>query len=188
VAVVAASLWAENLVLRGSVVLPTWLGEAAREPDDLDFVVTPRTLPPEAPHAHAMMEGLVAAVAADPGPGLRADQVVSERILTYERVPGRRLMFPFDVEGLPQGVVPVDLVFNEPLPEEPVITEVPPAGTPSSPASSRGTSRMATCRKCTCTASTRPWKTKRNRGCAGSPPPWGRHDTADTRRRGARSG
>jgi hypothetical protein len=128
-AVVAASPWAENLVLRGSAVLPAWLGEAAREPDDLDFVVTPQTLSPETPQANAMMEGLVAAVAADPGPGLRADQVVSEHIWTYERVPGRRLMFPFDVEGLPQGVVPMDLVFNEPLAEEPVITEIPPAGT-----------------------------------------------------------
>lgn len=129
-AVVAASQWAENLVLRGSVVLRAWLGEVAREPGDLDFVVTPRTFGPDGEEATAMLEGLVSAIAADPGPGLRADQVASEHIWTYERVPGRRLVFPFDVDGLPQGVVQLDLVFNERLPEGPITVEIPPLGTP----------------------------------------------------------
>lgn len=128
-AVVAASPWAGNLVLRGSVALRAWLGEVAREPGDLDFVVVPKTFAPDGPEARAMLEGLVAAVAADPGPGLRADQAVAEHIWTYERVPGRRLVFPFDVEGLPQGAVQVDVVFNEDLPDEPVTVEVPPLGT-----------------------------------------------------------
>lgn len=128
-AVLAASPWAGNLVLRGSVALRAWLGEVAREPGDLDFVVVPKTFAPDGPEARAMLEGLVAAVAADPGPGLRADQVVAEHIWTYERVPGRRLVFPFDVDGLPQGAVQVDLVFNEDLPDAPVDVEVPPLGT-----------------------------------------------------------
>ncbi|NUT46686.1 MAG: nucleotidyl transferase AbiEii/AbiGii toxin family protein, partial [Saccharothrix sp.] len=122
---------------RGSVALRAWLGEAAREPGDLDFVVTPRTFPADGPEADALLSGLVAAVAADPGPGLRADQVVSEHIWTYERVPGRRLVFPFDVEGLPQGAVQVDLVFGEEMPEDPVTVEVPPLGTPARAASPR---------------------------------------------------
>ncbi|WP_202919484.1 nucleotidyl transferase AbiEii/AbiGii toxin family protein [Saccharothrix deserti] len=128
-AVLAASPWAGNLVLRGSVALRAWLGEVAREPGDLDFVVVPKTFAPDGPEARAMLEGLVAAVAADPGPGLRADQVVAEHIWTYERVPGRRLVFPFDVDGLPQGAVQADLVFNEDLPDAPVAVEVPPLGT-----------------------------------------------------------
>jgi hypothetical protein len=128
-AVVAASPWAGNLVLRGSVALRAWLGEIARDPGDLDFVVAPKTFAPDGPEARAMLEGLAAAVAADPGPGLRADRVVAEHIWTYERVPGRRLMFPFDVEDLPQGAVQVDVVFNEDLPDAPVTVEVPPLGT-----------------------------------------------------------
>jgi hypothetical protein len=128
-AVLAASPWAANLVLRGSVALRAWLGEIAREPGDLDFVVVPKTFAPDGPEARAMLEGLVAAVAADPGPGLRADRVVAEHIWTYERVPGRRLVFPFEVDALPRGAVQVDLVFNEDLPDAPVTVEVPPLGT-----------------------------------------------------------
>ncbi|WP_199443114.1 nucleotidyl transferase AbiEii/AbiGii toxin family protein [Umezawaea beigongshangensis] len=129
-AVVAASSWAGHLVLRGSVVLRAWLGDTAREPGDLDFVVVPHTVDSDGEETRAMLEGLVAAVAADPGPGLRADQVVSEHIWTYERVPGRRLVFPFDVDGLPGGAVQVDLVFGEHLPEEPIAVEVPRVGRP----------------------------------------------------------
>lgn len=128
-AVVVASPWAEHLVLRGSVVLRAWLGDAAREPGDLDFVVTPRSLAYDGPTTKAMMDGLVAAVAADQGPGVRGDQAVTEHIWTYDRVPGRRVMFPFDVDGLPRGAVQVDLVFNEPMPEPPVTVEIPPLGT-----------------------------------------------------------
>jgi hypothetical protein len=56
-AVVAASPWAENLVLRGSVALRAWLGEVAREPGDLDFVVAPKTFAPDGPEARAMLAG-----------------------------------------------------------------------------------------------------------------------------------
>ncbi|MFJ1755038.1 nucleotidyl transferase AbiEii/AbiGii toxin family protein [Kitasatospora sp. NPDC088134] len=45
-ALLAASPWSEALVLRGSMVLPAWLGPAAREPADLDFLVPPSTLVP----------------------------------------------------------------------------------------------------------------------------------------------
>src|SRR6185437_3459790 len=38
---IADSQWADHLVLRGSVLLRTWYGQAAREPGDLDFVVLP---------------------------------------------------------------------------------------------------------------------------------------------------
>jgi hypothetical protein len=109
--------------------LRAWLGDTAREPGDLDFVVTPRTLASDSKQTKAMLDGVVAAIAADPGPGLRADQAVSEHIWTYDRVPGRRLMFPFDVDGLPQGAVQLDLVFNERLPEPPITVEIPPLGT-----------------------------------------------------------
>ncbi|MFI6579501.1 hypothetical protein [Embleya sp. NPDC050493] len=38
---VAGSRWVDDLVLRGSVLLKAWYGSTAREPGDLDFVVTP---------------------------------------------------------------------------------------------------------------------------------------------------
>lgn len=41
---VAASQWKDHLILRGSVLLKTWLGTDAREPGDLDWVIVPATL------------------------------------------------------------------------------------------------------------------------------------------------
>jgi hypothetical protein len=38
-AVVAESHWADMLVLRGSMTMPAWVGDAARPPGDLDFMV-----------------------------------------------------------------------------------------------------------------------------------------------------
>ncbi|MGW6934184.1 nucleotidyl transferase AbiEii/AbiGii toxin family protein [Lentzea sp. NPDC054927] len=118
------SAWTENLVLRGSVVMKAWFGAAAREPGDLDFVVTPRSIAFESPRAQQLIDDIVQAVEDDPGPGLRADQADTEHIWTYERVPGRRIVFPFDVEGLPQGAIQIDLVFNEELPIAPEPVEV----------------------------------------------------------------
>lgn len=122
--VIGDSDWTENLVLRGSTAMRAWFGDAAREPGDLDFVVTPRHLAFDSPRAKALIADLVAGVAADPGPGLRADQARTEHIWTYERVPGRRIVFPFDVEGLPRGAIQIDLVFNEELPIAPEPVEV----------------------------------------------------------------
>lgn len=39
---VADGPWGDHLVLRGSVLMATWFGEAARDPGDLDFLVVPR--------------------------------------------------------------------------------------------------------------------------------------------------
>lgn len=136
-AAVAASPWAGNLVLRGSVLLRAWLGDAAREPGDVDFVVIPRSFTFDSPATKAMLDGLIAAVEKDPGPGLRADLAVTEHIWTYDRVPGRRVMLPFDVDGAPHGAVQIDLVFNEHLPEPPVLVEIPPLGTRVQAASPR---------------------------------------------------
>ncbi|MGW1992151.1 nucleotidyl transferase AbiEii/AbiGii toxin family protein [Embleya sp. NPDC001921] len=36
---IADAPWSERLVLRGSMVMPAWVGDRAREPADLDFVV-----------------------------------------------------------------------------------------------------------------------------------------------------
>ncbi|HSA52983.1 MAG TPA: nucleotidyl transferase AbiEii/AbiGii toxin family protein [Yinghuangia sp.] len=49
-ALIAGSETAETLVLRGSMTLPAWLGERAREPGDLDWIVLPPHAVPIDPH------------------------------------------------------------------------------------------------------------------------------------------
>ncbi|UGQ12810.1 nucleotidyl transferase AbiEii/AbiGii toxin family protein [Yinghuangia sp. ASG 101] len=130
-AAVAASPWAEHLVLRGSALLRAWYGSAAREPGDLDFVVTPVTWTLEEPRTERMLDGLAsAAERASGGDGVRIDAAgaLRDEIWTYDRIPGRRLVLPWHAEGLPSGTVQLDFVFTELLPDDPEFTEVPVRG------------------------------------------------------------
>jgi hypothetical protein len=119
---VSDSPWVDSLVLRGSVLLAGWFGEAAREPGDLDFVVTPVSWRMEDGRTARMLEGIAAA--ADGRAGIKASGMVAEDIWTYDRVPGRRMMLPWSVPGLPEGQVQLDFVFNERLPAEPEPVEL----------------------------------------------------------------
>ncbi|MFD4669428.1 nucleotidyl transferase AbiEii/AbiGii toxin family protein [Lentzea sp. NPDC058450] len=114
---IGGTKWAEHLVLRGSTVMREWFGDAAREPGDLDFVVTPKDIAFQSRQAEELVQGLRELV----GPS------EVEPIWTYERVPGLRIVFPFEVEGLPDGAIQIDLVFNEDLPIAPRPLEI--AGT-----------------------------------------------------------
>ncbi|MGX4732413.1 nucleotidyl transferase AbiEii/AbiGii toxin family protein [Kitasatospora griseola] len=122
-AAVAASAWADHLVLRGSVVLKAWFGDAAREPGDLDFVVTPADRMLDDPRTGDLFDDLTRAVCATTGRvRFLAEQTATEDIWTYERAPGRRLVLVWTADGLPDGTVQLDFVFNEdpPLPAEPL--------------------------------------------------------------------
>lgn len=140
-AAVAGSEWAGHLVLRGSVLLRVWCGDAAREPGDLDFVVVPHTWQLEDARTDALFAGIARAAEAlsqEPDSPVRIDAsgAASDEVWTYDRVPGRRLVLPWTAvaDGIPQGTVQLDFVFNEPLPEPPVRTEVPrsaPGGAPA---------------------------------------------------------
>ncbi|MFE7511885.1 nucleotidyl transferase AbiEii/AbiGii toxin family protein [Streptomyces sp. NPDC057540] len=128
-AAVAGSPWADSLVLRGSMLMSAWFGDAARAPKDIDFVVVPDTWRIEEPRTRAMLDGIAAAaqrVAEDSGTALSisAAGAVSEYIWTYERVPGHRLVLPWRAPGLPGGQVQLDFVFHERLPTPPRPTEV----------------------------------------------------------------
>lgn len=119
---VAASPWRDRLMLRGSMLLKAWYGQTAREPGDLDFVVTPKDWMLEDAETARMFAGI--ARAAEHGEvRIDAAAAVSDDIWTYERVPGRRLVLPWHADGLPSGSVQLDFTFNEtlPIPPEPTV-------------------------------------------------------------------
>ncbi|MFF4574391.1 nucleotidyl transferase AbiEii/AbiGii toxin family protein [Streptomyces sp. NPDC001410] len=123
---IAASPWADALVLRGSLLMSAWFGEAAREPGDLDFVVVPAAWRIEEERTEQMFAGVAEAAEAH-GDEVRfyPRTAVVEDIWTYDRVPGRRMVLPWSAPGLPGGHVQLDFVFNEPLPDEPEPLELP---------------------------------------------------------------
>ena len=128
--IVVDSPWQENLVLRGSLVLPAWLGDAARPPGDMDWVVTPKTIHVSDLWAGRLFKDLTARVAAHPqvqDVTLLLEHVASDEIWTYDRAPGKRIVFPFRCGELPAGVVQMDFVFCEDLPAAPVLTDIPAA-------------------------------------------------------------
>ncbi|MFF1778235.1 nucleotidyl transferase AbiEii/AbiGii toxin family protein [Streptomyces virginiae] len=52
---ISESAWGDDLVLRGSMVMPAWVGDLARPPGDLDFVVPPPSpvpVDPRGPHPY----------------------------------------------------------------------------------------------------------------------------------------
>ncbi|WP_017626455.1 nucleotidyl transferase AbiEii/AbiGii toxin family protein [Nocardiopsis chromatogenes] len=123
-AAVSGTRWREHLVLRGSMLMPLWVGPAARRPRDLDFVVLPADMEPVGGDAERMVEDIVEGVCDGvpdmPGLAFDRDGVTTESIWTYERAEGRRVVLPWSWEDLPRGSVQIDVVFHEPLPQEPV--------------------------------------------------------------------
>ncbi|WP_245599631.1 nucleotidyl transferase AbiEii/AbiGii toxin family protein [Embleya scabrispora] len=129
---VAGSRWVDDLVLRGSVLLKAWYGSVAREPGDLDFVVTPSGWDVGDGRTERMFVDIARRAehssAADGGPydvRVVSTLALSDEIWTYDRVPGRRLVLPWRADGVPAGTVQLDFVFGEQLPSEPEPTEIP---------------------------------------------------------------
>lgn len=121
---VAASPWASHLVLRGSATMPAWVGDAARRPGDLDWVVLPDTWASDSAEAESLLDGFIAAIAAHGVVAGEAtidvDHVAVDEIWTYERAQGKRLTFSWAVPGLPPGKLQCDFVFRETLWAPPV--------------------------------------------------------------------
>ncbi|MBX7223194.1 MAG: nucleotidyl transferase AbiEii/AbiGii toxin family protein [Blastocatellia bacterium] len=117
------SAWKDHLVLRGSVLLKAWLGDATREPGDIDWVFRPATVPINSPMAHDLFEWLkyIAAKNSQAGDAIiQVADIAVDDIWTYERANGRRILFPWKVDGLPPGEIQMDVVFQETLPSPPV--------------------------------------------------------------------
>ncbi|WP_370147143.1 nucleotidyl transferase AbiEii/AbiGii toxin family protein [Streptacidiphilus sp. EB129] len=115
---IAASAWADSLVLRGSALFAAWLGEAAREPGDLNFVVRPTDWQLQDLRTRQLLDQLAAAVGRGTGPGgLRflPGQAAGGEGGTG-RGPGHRLVLPWAADGGFAGSVQLDLAFSERLP------------------------------------------------------------------------
>ncbi len=126
--VVAYSQWRDHLILRGSLLLKAWLGAAAREPGDIDWVVAPDDLKLSDSKTGEMIEDLIRLSGEFLGRsnmGIEPRRVSIDDIWTYERAPGRRVAFPWKADGVPPGVVQMDLVFGEKLLADPVWTRIP---------------------------------------------------------------
>jgi hypothetical protein len=111
---IARSACADRLVLRGGMTMQHLCGDAAREPHDIDFLATVGT-------GREVVDEIVAAIAAIDDPVIRfgADAVIGD-IWTYERADGRRAVITWHADGVPSGVVQIDVVFDAamPLPAE----------------------------------------------------------------------
>lgn len=124
---ISGSPWAQNLVLRGSVLLKAWIGAVAREPGDLDFLVIPMSWSIEEDRTRRMLTGIAAGAqqACSGSPvAIDAGRTSVEGIWTYDRVPGLRMMLPWTADGGHCGDLQLDFVFNEHLPADPEPTEV----------------------------------------------------------------
>ncbi|WP_328906726.1 nucleotidyl transferase AbiEii/AbiGii toxin family protein [Streptomyces sp. NBC_00234] len=119
---VAGAPWGAGVVLRGSLPVQVWVGEAAREPGDLDWVVL-GTL--------EVHEKVVEALRTGPAlpDGIRIDpsavtQDVEWTVREYQ-TDGIRLLIPWEAEGLPAGVMRMDFAYDEEMPEAPVRLDCP---------------------------------------------------------------
>lgn len=125
---IAHSPWKDDLVLRGSFLMQHWYGDLAREPGDLDWVVRPPSRTIESGWAGQLFEGLTRLATQglfSRTPGVVIDDVRTEDIWTYERVPGRRIVYYWRSEAVGAGCLQMDFVFGEHLWSPPVPLEIP---------------------------------------------------------------
>ncbi|GAA1638439.1 nucleotidyl transferase AbiEii/AbiGii toxin family protein [Actinoplanes couchii] len=106
---IGRSRFAGHLVVRGSAVMRAWLGDQARPPGDLDFVVTPVDITSDSVQARELLDAIIEAS------GRPAADVSESAIWTYERADGRRLVITYPDDFSLQ----VDVVFGEGLPIDP---------------------------------------------------------------------
>jgi hypothetical protein len=130
---ISDSEFRDLLVLRGSVWLKGWLGEAAREPGDVDWVVNPSSITLADAAGLRLLNGLTNLCRLHPqvqSPEglvtLLGDELKIDDIWTYDRAPGKRVVVPWRVAGIPSpsGFLQMDLVFGEELWCPPVLMQI----------------------------------------------------------------
>lgn len=125
---IAGSRWRQHLVLRGSVLQRAWLGDAAREPGDIDWVFQPENVSKDSATARDLLDDLKQMLAEQPRRGaaeVLIDRITADDIWTYERASGRRIVIPWQAPDMPPLEVQMDIVFREPLLIPPVEMTIP---------------------------------------------------------------
>ncbi len=123
---IAGTTWAEHLVLHGSVTMAARFGKGAREPNDIDYVVTPDTVTDVSPTGVQLLRDLKRALRHVDGADQRRE-ITDSTLWDYERADGRRLVVPFSTPDFPDGRVQIDFVFGDRLlfpPEDLVVPGV----------------------------------------------------------------
>lgn len=123
---ISNSRWRNHLVLRGSLLMQVW-SDAAREPGDIDWVFTPAATHPDDSDAVQLFNELRQTFERESFTAnalVLTDKIATDEIWTYERAEGRRIVFPWEADGLPNGSVQMDVVFNERLWDKPVLTPI----------------------------------------------------------------
>ena len=80
------------------------------------------------PLAKQLFDELIQMVSAHPLVGnitIDVAKIAMDNIWTYERADGRRILFPWQAEGLPSGTLQMDVVFGEGLFSDPIETSIP---------------------------------------------------------------
>ncbi|MDB5338803.1 MAG: hypothetical protein JWN70_4422 [Planctomycetaceae bacterium] len=125
VQVIGESDWKNSLVLRGSYLLKHWLGDVAREPKDLDWVIRPVQPSWLSLSDWGVFKGLTALILQRrqlPGSEIRIESIVNDEIWAYDRVPGRRMVLTWQAEDLPLGTSQMDFSLNDQMWHAPVET------------------------------------------------------------------
>lgn len=127
----------EIVVLRGSLLMKAWYGDAAREPNDVDLVLRD----PEIRFKHRFLDDQISDFLrvvqrnAETEWGQIRSQKIKDSPLSegeYAHLVGRRLMFPWEDGAKNTGIIQVDIAFDERLHVEPSLTEIPnPYGEPT---------------------------------------------------------
>jgi Nucleotidyl transferase AbiEii toxin, Type IV TA system len=123
-----SSRWREHLVMRGSLLLKAWVGDIAREAGDIDWVFQPENITLKDPLSGQLFDELIQMMSENyqiENVTIELHKIAIDNIWTYERAEGRRIVFPWKVDGLPAGTLQMDVVFNEPLFDEPIQTPIP---------------------------------------------------------------
>ena len=122
----------DRLVLRGSVTLAAWFPERARRAKDIDLIVRDPDCKPTSGAGGDLLAEILDAVGTelfDAGAPVIVDEIALDSIWTYERAEGRRISIPWRFDDAIRDVVQLDVVFDEPLADAPVL-EAPAGGPP----------------------------------------------------------